>query len=555
MKTLLPIGFVVALAAWGPARAETQILFLTEDVPAGLDMDGPTGSTNTSQTGFINMSEPLVYYAYGPANEEGVRTLDLGKFEGRLAESWEFDPESLTWTMHLRHGVKSCAGNEFTAADVVYSFARAKSVSGQAPTGWFVASIGSIAGFTRDVFKPGADRSLGDAVTKVDDYTVKIRQSQPNRLFLTTLSIYADYPYDSVEMKKHATEQDPWSHVYVNTQNVPSFGAYCLERWVRDDEFVLRANPAYYRGKPAIDRIVIKKVPQTANRTMTLRSLQADLTQRLTTREYNGLRTASGVTVAGIYGNEVLSVGLNFKTPPFDNPKLRQAIAYAIPYEQIARVGYAGAARKMEGQYPRVEHDYMRPATQYATDPAKAKALLAEAGFPDGKGLEKYPDSFRLAYTAEREATLGPIATVIQSALRDVGIPIELDPMPQTQISDRRLVKKDLPMALNDIEKAVGPDVTYATQLYFVSPAVGALNNFVNYNNPEVDRLFREALAELDDAKRTPMVRQIQEIVQQDLAWVPLAETKTEYAFRSNLKGITWHPENSVHFIDLSLQN
>ena len=389
MKTLLPIGFVVALAAWGPARAETQILFLTEDVPAGLDMDGPTGSTNTSQTGFINMSEPLVYYAYGPANEEGVRTLDLGKFEGRLAESWEFDPESLTWTMHLRHGVKSCAGNEFTAADVVYSFARAKSVSGQAPTGWFVASIGSIAGFTRDVFKPGADRSLGDAVTKVDDYTVKIRQSQPNRLFLTTLSIYADYPYDSVEMKKHATEQDPWSHVYVNTQNVPSFGAYCLERWVRDDEFVLRANPAYYRGKPAIDRIVIKKVPQTANRTMTLRSLQADLTQRLTTREYNGLRTASGVTVAGIYGNEVLSVGLNFKTPPFDNPKLRQAIAYAIPYEQIARVGYAGAARKMEGQYPRVEHDYMRPSTQYATDPAKAKALLAEAGFPDGKGLEK----------------------------------------------------------------------------------------------------------------------------------------------------------------------
>ena len=159
------------------------------------------------------------------------------------------------------------------------------------------------------------------------------------------------------------------------------------------------------------------------------------------------------------------------------------------------------------------------------------------------------------SFTPARRLRKRPIATVIQSALRDVGIPIELDPMPQTQISDRRLVKKDLPMALNDIEKAVGPDVTYATQLYFVSPAVGALNNFVNYNNPEVDRLFREALAELDDAKRTPMVRQIQEIVRQDLAWVPLAETKTEYAFRSNLKGITWHPENSVHFIDLSLQN
>jgi len=318
---------------------------------------------------------------------------------------------------------------------------------------------------------------------------------------------------------------------------------------------VLRANAAYYRGKPAIDRIVIKKVPQTANRTLTLRSLQADLTQRLTTREYNGLRTAPGVTVAGIYGNEVLSLGLNFKTPPFDNPKLRQAIAYAMPYQQIARVGYAGAARKMEGQYPRVENDYIRPSTQYDTDATKAKALLAEAGFPDGKGLEKYPDSFRLAFTAEREATLGPIATVIQAALKDVGIVVQLDPMPQTQISDRRLVKKDLPMALNDIEKAVGPDVTFATKLYFASPAVGALNNFVNYANPEVDRLFGEALAQLDSAQRAPIVRQIQEIVQQDLAWVPLVETKTEYAFRSKLKGITWHPENSVHFIDLSMEN
>jgi peptide/nickel transport system substrate-binding protein len=405
------------------------------------------------------------------------------------------------------------------------------------------------------VFKPEADRSLGDAVIKVDDYTVKIRQSQPNRLFLTTLSIYADYPYDSVEMKKHATEKDPWSHVYVNTQNVPSFGAYCLERWVRDDEFVLRANPAYYRGKPAIDRIVIKKVPQTANRALTLRSLQADLTQRLTTREYNNLRTAPGVTVAGIYGNEVLTLGLNFRTPPFDNAKLRQAIAYAIPYQQIVRVGYADSARKMEGQYPRVEHDYMRPSTQYETNIEKAKALLVEAGFPEGKGLEKYRDSFRLAFTAEREATLGPIATVIQSALRDVGIIVQLDPMPQTQISDRRLVKKDLPMALNDIEKAVGPDVTFATKLYFVSPAVGALNNFVNYANPEVDRLFGEALAELNDAKRAPTVRQIQDAVQQDLAWLPLVETKTEYAFRSNLKGITWHPENSVHFIDLWMEN
>src|SRR5262249_47606923 len=163
----------------------------------------------------------------------------------------------------------------------------------------------------------------------------------------------------------------------------PSFGPYCLERWVKDDEFVLKANPNYYRGKPAIDRIVIKKVPQSSNRTLALRGGSAQLTQRLTTREFNGLKNANGVKVAGIYGNEILILALNFKSPPFDNPKVRQAIAYAMPYQQIATVGYAGSAQHMDGHFSRSLNAYVKPSTQYNTDVAKAKQLLAEAGYPD----------------------------------------------------------------------------------------------------------------------------------------------------------------------------
>ena len=132
MRTVLA-GVVAALLAGSSALAQSQLLFLAEDVPAGLDYDGPSVSTNTSQTGFINLSEPLIYYPYGPTNAEGVRTLDYSKYEGRLVERWEFDEPSLTWTFHLRKGVKSCAGNEFTADDVIYTFERAKSVSGKAP--------------------------------------------------------------------------------------------------------------------------------------------------------------------------------------------------------------------------------------------------------------------------------------------------------------------------------------------------------------------------------------------------------------------------------------
>jgi peptide/nickel transport system substrate-binding protein len=546
---LLPVG----LARAQTPPAQSQLLYLAEDVPAGLDYDGPSVAVNTSQTGFINLMEPLLYYPYAAQpNDEGIRQLDFHHFEGRLIEKWEHDAATKTWTMHLRQGVKSCAGNVLSADDVIYTLARGKSVSGQVPINWFLGSVGSIAGFDRSVFN-GGSKDLGDAVTKVDDHTVRIRQSSDNALLLTVLTIYSMAPFDSVEMKKHATPADPWSHIYANTVNSPGFGAYCLESWVKDDEFIMRANPDYYRGKPAIDRVVIKKVPQSANRALTLRSGQAQLTQRLTVREFENLGKARGVHVAGIYGNETLSLQLNWKTPPFDNPKMREAIAYAMPYRQIVSIGYAGQARKWDALYTEVLNGYVKPDTQYTQDPDKARALLAEAGFPGGKGLEKYAASFRLAFTAERESYLGPIATTIQSALGDVGIPVQLDPMPQTQLADRRMVKKDLPMAISDIEKPVGPDVVYATKLFFVSTAAGGVNNPVNYSNPEVDRLFAAALVESDPAKREPMVRSMQEIVQSDLAWVPLVETKTQWAFSDKLHGITWHPDNALRLFELRL--
>jgi peptide/nickel transport system substrate-binding protein len=546
-------ALLLCLRVPAAAHAETQLLFLAEDVPAGLDFDGPAATINTSQTGYLNLLEPMIDYAYGGMNDDGVRLLDFSKFEGRLVESWEFDAKNLTWTFHLRHGVKGCNGATFDADDVLYSFARAKSVSGKSAVGWFLPSVGSVKGFTRDVFQAGADNALGDAVVKLDQYTVQIKQSAANALFLLVFTVYGLDPWDKETMLAHATPDDPWSHNYANTENAPGFGPYCLERWVKDDEFVLRANPDYYRGKPAIDRIVMKKVPQSSNRVITLRAGSAQLTQRLTPKEFDGLRRARGVKVAGVYGNETLFVNVNFKTKLFQDLKLRQAIAYAIDYQQVIDTGYVGQARKWEGQIPATFPGFHKPHAQYGYDPDKARQLLAEAGFPGGAGLEKSAAELRLSYAAERESLLGPVATVIQTSLRDLGIPVTLDPLPQTQYSDRRSVKKDLPFALSDIDKAVGIDALYATKLYFVSPAAGGINNMANYSNPKLDALYTEALVEPDAAKRAGMTAEIQEILQDDLAWIPIVETKTQWAFSDKLTGITWHPDNSIRFFDLSL--
>ncbi|MDP7290069.1 MAG: ABC transporter substrate-binding protein, partial [Phycisphaerae bacterium] len=422
---------------------------------------------------------------------------------------------------------------------------------------WFLSSVASLANFTPAVFGDSPEaieaKKLGDEVKKIDDYTVEFRQSANNKLFLPVLTIFGLHIFDKELMEANATADDPWSHEYLNNKNVPSFSPWCLESWEKDKEFVVTANPDYYRGKAAIDRIIYRKVPQSGQRLVTLRAGQAQVVEHLTPKEFDSLRSASGVTVAGVLGNENLFLHMNFKTPPFDNIKLRQAIAFAIPYDRIIRDGYFGQASKWQGQIPSSYPGFHESDIQYNYDVDKAKALLAEAGFPNGEGLDQYPDAFELAYVAEKESTLGPIATLVRTALGEIGINVKLNPLPQTQYGDRQLVKKDLPFALNDQEKPIGVDAGYATQLFFVSTEKGGLNNMVNFSNDTVDALFAKAIVEGDTAVRNALLAEIQDILAEQVTWLPLVEWKTQWAFSNRIKGLTWHADNTVRWYDLSL--
>ncbi len=545
-------ALAAALAVAGSASAQ-EILVLAEDVPAGLNYDGPSAAIPASQQGMVTLLEPLIAYADGETNESGVTLPNFAEFEGRLAESWEYDPETLTWTFKLREGVTGCGGATFNADDVVYTFARAKSVSGAAPIGWFLSNVASIAGFTPDVFgEDPAAKELGDEVVKVDDYTVQIRQSEPNALFLPVLTIFGLLIFDKETMEANATEADPWSHDYVNNVGAPGFGPYCLENWVKNESITYAANPDYYRGAPQVQRVTVQRVPQSSNRVVVLRSGQADLVTGLTPREFDSLRDVEGFTVAGVQGNENTFLHMNFDVPPFDNPLVRQAIAHAIPFDQIIQNGYFGQASQWQGMVPSSYPGFV-PAAQYSYDPDRARELLAEAGYPNGEGLDQFAGAFNLSYVAEKESTLGPIVNIVQSALREVGFPVELDPIPQTQYGDRQLVKRDLPFAINDQEKPIGVDAGYATQLFFVSPENGGLNNMVNYRNPEVDAMWAEARVNPDPAARDAALAQIQERLAADVAWLPIVEYNTQWAFSDRISGLKWYPDNSIRYYDLQV--
>jgi len=545
----LTLAAVLGLSIAHPAAAQKTLLVLGESVPASLDYDGPSGNHPASQTGFHNLIEPLVDNAPGAKTEDGTQLLDFNKFTGALAESWSFDQATLTWTFKLRQGVKSCAGNTFTADDVLYTYARAKSLTGKAPIGYFLASVASVANFTPALFAKTPEaieaRKLGDEVKKVDDHTVQIRQSAPNKLMLPVLTIFGALIYDSKEMKAHATAEDPWSHDYANNVNGPSFGAYCLESWKKDEEFVAKANPNYYRGKPYFDRIIYRKVPQSANRLAILRTGQAQIVESLNPREIDSLRKVPNIKIGGGYLNATLIMLLNFKSKPFDNPLMRKAIAYAIPYQDIIKTSYFGEAKQWEGLIPSAYPGYIKPKAQYAYDPAKAKQLLAEDGYPDGKGLEEFADSFKLSYAAERESNLGPTATLVQTRLKALGIPVQLDPQPVTQLADRQLVKKDLPFSLYDQSKPVGVDPAYAMQLYFVTAPRG-VNNMTNFSDAKLDEAFSKAQVEADTAKRNEYLAEAQEILMDKLPFVPVVENKLQFAMQSKLQGLVLYPHQNL---------
>lgn len=545
-------ALALATVAQVGAVSAQDVLILAEDVPAGLNYDGPAAAIPSSQQGMVTLLEPLVGYADGDT-ADGVVLPDFSNFEGRLAESWDYDEATLTWTFNLRQGVTGCGGATFNADDVMYTFERAKSVSGAAPIGWFLSNVASIDGFGVEVFGDDpAAKELGDSIVRVDDYTVQIRQGEPNALLLPVLTIFGLLIFDKETMEANATEADPWSHDYVNNTNAPGFGGYCLESWAKNEQITYSAFNDYYRGAPEAQRVSVRRVPQSSNRLVVLRSGQADLVTGLTPREFESISDVDGLSVAGVTGNENLFVHMNFDVEPFDNIALREAISYAIPYEQIIATGYFGQATQWNGIVPSSYPGY-QDVTSFSYDPDRARELLAQAGYPEGAGLEAFGEAFALSYVAEKESTLGPIVNVIQTALRDVGIPATLDPIPQTQYGDRQLVRRDLPFAINDQEKPIGVDAGYAIQLFFASPENGGLNNMVNYRNEDLDAMWAQARIDPDQASRDATLAKIQQIAASDIAWLPIVEYRTQWAFSDRLGGLKWYPDNSIRYTDLTV--
>ena len=531
----LVAGLSAAVGSASRAAPRTQLIIAEEDIAPSLNPDGSNAGHPGTEAMNINLMEPLLTYPSKKVGDVLTPNYKVGpsEFEPRLATSWT--KNGLVWTMKLRAGVKSCAGNTFSADDVIYTFQRAMSVSGPSLVSWFLGNVSAILPLAPVLPKAtAADKTLKKEVVKVDDLTVKFTQANPNELFPRALEIFALYPWDSKVMKAHATAADPWSHKWVDTTDLPGYGPYCLKKWNKGSEIDLSANPNYYRGQPQFKTIIWRKVPATSNRIGAIQSGAADIVTHLSPTEINSVDKSGKAKVLSYFNNIVLPLGMSYKFPPWNSAKnalLRQAVAYAIPYNEIIKEDYLGNAKQWYGQCESSYYGFVGD-TRYKTDIAKAKELIAQAGFPGGKGLPS--SGLTLYYVAERRSLMEPIANRIRTSLAQIGMNITLAPISNTEYTDRRLTKYDMPMYIDDGDRPLGPDIGYCSLLWYVSKANGGLVTDSSYSNPAFDALYKISASTIG-APRLATMKKMQAILMNELPKIPMVEPKTQLAVAKDI--------------------
>ncbi|MBT6441640.1 MAG: ABC transporter substrate-binding protein [Alphaproteobacteria bacterium] len=439
---------------------------------------------------------------------------------GKLAESWEIDPDSQWIRFKLREGVMSNWGNELTADDVVWTWHRK-------------LALGAIGGFYASVLS----YTRPEMVRKESKYVVSFNLDNPNPLLMKLQPNLYNPIFDSTKCAEAGGSEDPWAKEFLKN-NTAGFGPYEIAKLVRGNQAVYKARADYYGGKPAIDTVIFKEVPTTAARAQLLEGGAVDIAQHLQPLELVKLAKVPGVTVDTIPATFMLWIELNAKMKPFDNIDVRRAMNFAFPQEQVISTVFQNLAEPLTACMPDIYAGYNKSYWEYGKqDLAQAKELLKGAGYPDGFETT-------LAYDAS-SGSQETSAILYQSALREIGVKLKLKKIPAATFYSNVSERKQ-PMIFY-LDSPWCPDAGYSMNLYFHSKS---FINYSNYENARVDELIDAASKTGDMDARLEMMDEVQKHVMREAPWVFVAKTNFSLAHRADLKGWTYYTSNNMRFQD-----
>ncbi|MEU5947274.1 ABC transporter substrate-binding protein [Micromonospora sp. NPDC047465] len=463
----------------------------------------------TSDTFVVAAYDQLV--TYDRTTVDGKPTAKTDTIVPMLAESWKVSTDSKSYTFTMRPGVKFEDGSALDSDDVVKTFDFIKKSSSAS----FLYGMAGI-----------------DTVTAVDSQTVKIDLKAPNHLFLQILPMYS---FSIINIDKvNAEGGSKW----LDTHTAGS-GPYRLTKWDPATEAVLERNDTYWGEKPALRKINTKFIGEASNRVQLLTKGEVDIALEVPAKDVDTLSKQSGVAIDSRASNKILFFGMNNAVKPFDNPKVRQAVSYAIPYDKLISDVMKGQASPMRSSVASSTPGFTDAGYVYSYDLGKAKALLAEAGYPNGfsfdftlgSGFEDWSDD----------------AVLIQAELAKIGVTMNINKMARPQFLEALATKKV--QAYISRWTSFVNDPGYHLGLLLTSDGT---SNYVNFNSPEVDNLWKQASTETDQKVRNDLYGKAQEIINTQAPWAYLYEYNIVVAQRAGVQGYTSYPDGIIRFFQLS---
>ena len=492
-----------------PASAQSRkdtLLTLSESGPNNLDIMG-VGTNRPGYEASWNSYDRLVTFG-AKKDANGNDHYDYAKIEPELAEEWDLRDMSVTFK--LRKDAKFHDGTPVTAKDVKWSFDRAVTVGGF-PT--FQMSAGSLE-------KP-------EQFVAVDDRTFRVDFLRRDKLTLPDLAVPVPAVINSELAKKHATPQDPWALEWLKN-NVAGGGAYRVEKWTPGQEVIFVRYDDWKSGpSPKIQRVVWRIVPSAGNRRALIERGDADISVDLPPKDVAELAAAGKLSVVGTpVENSLQYVGMNVKMAPFDNVKVRQAIAYAIPYQKIMDAVMFGRANPMFGGPAEVTSAAWPQPSPYVTDLAKAKQLLTEAGHSEGFETTL---SFDLGFAVVNE----PICVLIQESLSQIGVKVTINKIPGANWR-AEFSKKSLPFITNTFGGWLNfPDYFF----YWGYHGQNSIFNTMSYQNPAMDKLIDAARFETDPVKYDEEIEGFVRLAFEEVPRIPLFQQYLNVAMQKNVTG------------------
>lgn len=440
---------------------------------------------------------------------------------GVLAEKFEVSKDGRKAIFQLREGVRSNWGNLLTAEDVKWTWDRKFKLKG---LGVFMTSV---VGLKRP-----------EQIKIEGPMTVSFNLDEPNPLLLKQQCNLANPIYDSKKCRSVGGTDDPWGRKFLQSESA-GFGPYRIDRVVRGQQAVFKARADYWGKKPFMDTVIMREVPTSASRLSLLTGGAVDIAQYLQPREYQSLKDHPHATCDAVNSSYMLWLELNAKIAPFDNVKVRQAMNFAIPHADIIKTVYYGLADKLTAPMPYIYPMAVPDLGSYEFNLQAAKKLLTEAGFASGFKTT-------LSYNAG-DPVQEPIALLYQSALRKVGVEVELEKLP-AGVFYESVTKRQKPVIFY-LDSPWVPDPGYATFLYFHERS---FVNYSNYTNSKISAAIESGLATLDDKTRASIYKDVQRTLMEESPWGFLAYPKFTLARKKNLKGFTYYVSNNLRFQDFS---